>query len=157
VVDSEARKRVKPELPRLVEQLRVLLWMQMHASLLGVLVLIILAAVAANRQFAHPGAATDFADRVLLAAAALSGVAAVLAICAKLLWRGWPWLFVLILATEAAVVVIIVRAVTSGLLFGLAAVLYAGLTAWILADLFRPEVLTYLLRRRPAGQPVSGR
>jgi hypothetical protein len=79
---------------------------------------------------------------------ALIVIAVALAICAKLLWRRWKWVYLLILATEAGAVTIIVQGVASGLVFGLVVLLYAALTGWILVDLFRREVRAYVWRLR---------
>jgi hypothetical protein len=158
----------EPELPRLVDQVRILLWFQMYLSLIGVVAVLIWAAIVEKRRLVifedagysgvtYPAYSrlTDLRDQLLFAMAALVVVAVVLAVCAKLLRRGWKWVYLLILATQAVVVAIIVRGVTSGWTGGLLVLLYAALTGWILADLFRGEVLAFVWRRADRPDPVN--
>jgi hypothetical protein len=75
--------RSRPELPRLVEQVRILLWLQMHLTLLGLLVVLIVGGIYRNIHLAH-----DFVDQLLKMAVLLAGIAAALPLCARLLRRG---------------------------------------------------------------------
>src|SRR5262249_36488772 len=134
---------------RLVDQTRILLWFQTHLSMVGVLAVIIAVVRTesvrigmydydARHRLDH------FQEQLGIAALLLVGIAIVAAICGRLLWRGWPVLFVVILATELAAAYLVLRAFTMGVASTVLGILYAGLTLWILVDLFRPEVLRYL-------------
>ncbi len=136
-------RKPRPERPRLVEQLRILLWFQMHLTLLGLLVVLIVAGTFSNIRLAH-----HFVDQLLRMALLLVGIAVALPLCARLLRRGWFWAYPVILAIEAAVIFVIVQAVAFGLVGTLLVLLYAALTGWILADLCRREVRAYLFRLR---------
>lgn len=147
----------KPDLPRLVEQVRILLWMQMHLTLIALLGLLLYLGIASAVLD------EDEVDQGMVTMLALVATAVALAVCAKLVRRRWPWVWFLILATEAAVVVIVVRAVTGGvtgllahrdvgtsivdfLVTDLLALLYVTFTAWIIVDMFRREMRAYLFR-----------
>ncbi len=123
------------QLPRLVDQLRILLWFQMHLSLIGLIVVFVWAYfVDKQRQITFDSAlraqVSRTENRLFLTMGALILVAVLLAICAKLLWRGWKWVYL------------------AGLDGALLVLLYAALTGWILVDLFRGEVRAYVWRRR---------
>jgi hypothetical protein len=142
-------RRVRPPLPRLVDQLRVLLWMQMHLSLLGAVVatfaVVIVDRYNQNDLSGNP-AREALERRLELGLLLLAAATVLLAICAPLVRRRWPPIHLLSLATEAIVVVVIVDAARSGVAPVLFGILYAALTVWILADLFRGEVLRHLYR-----------
>jgi hypothetical protein len=152
-----------PELPRLVEQLRILLWMQMHLTVLGFLAAVLLVGFVSNyRDGALPRETEDW----LMLTMGLQLVAAVLlATCAALLRRRrWKVVHLLALAAEAMVIAIVVRAFAqafiglltqTGLFTWVLMPIYAALTGWILVDLFRGEVLRHLWRRgtAPAAAP----
>jgi hypothetical protein len=146
-------RKPKPELPRLVEQLRILLWFQLHLTLLGLLVLLIWLGTHRRAGLYH-GADREFDDQLARGLLLLAGIAVVLPVCVKLLRPGWFWAYLFILAVEAAVIVVIVGAVTSGLAGTLLALLYAAVTGWILVDLFRREVRAYLLRGQVGTGPT---
>ena len=140
------------ELPRLVDQVRALLWFQMFLSLIGLLVTIIIGVIVAKQDLLVLDTAAanrrDALERqLLLTMAALIVIPVFVAVCAKLLWRGWKWVYLLAVLAQAIAVAVIVGAVSSGLAGGLLVLLYAALTGWILVDLFRGEVLNYVWRR----------
>jgi hypothetical protein len=134
----------KPTLPRLVEQLRILLWFQMHLTLIGLL--IVLAAVGFVASVRHVQLDSGVVEQLLLSMLLLVGTAVFLAICAALVRRRWVLVYPLIVLVEVAVIVNIVRAVASGLVGFLLVLVYAALTGWVIADLSRREVRVYLLR-----------
>jgi cell division protein FtsW (lipid II flippase) len=141
------------ELPRFVDQLRALLWFQMFLSLIGLIVVIIIASIISKQDLLVLDTAAanrrDALERQLfLTMAALIVIAVFVWISAKLLWRGWKWVYLLALLAQALAVTVTVGAVTSGLAGGLIVLLYAALTGWILVDLFRGEVLAYVWRGR---------
>jgi hypothetical protein len=138
-------------LPRLVDQVRILMWFQMHLSLIGVLV-VILAAVWVDKtdqgfNYQVIDEASRIEQRLFQAMVLLVGIAVVLAICAKLLWRGWKWVYLLALVAQAGAVAVVIEGFLVGVGGALLVLLYAGLTGWILVDLFRGEVLRYVWRR----------
>jgi O-antigen ligase len=75
-------------------------------------------------------------------------VAIALAVCRRLLWRRWKWVYVLLLLAQAAVVALIVIAVTTGYAAIIPAIMYSAMTVWIVVDMFRPEVLRFFWTRR---------
>jgi cell division protein FtsW (lipid II flippase) len=139
-------RKPRPELPPLVEQLRVLLWFQTHLTLLGLLIVISFVGYVTNVR--HVRIDDEVGNQILVMMGLLVAIAVVLAVCARLVRNRWFWVYPLILVAEAGVVVVIVRAVASGLAGGLLVLLYAALTGWILADLARHEVRAHLFRLR---------
>jgi hypothetical protein len=140
------------ELPRLVDQVRALLWFQMALSLIGLLVTIVIGGIVSRQDLiVLDTAAANRLDalerRLFLIMAALIVIAVIVAVSAKLLWRGWKWVYVLTVLAEALAVAVVLAAVVSGLAGGLIVLLYAALTGWILVDLFRGEVLRYFWLR----------
>ena len=140
------------DLPRLVDQLRALLWFQVFLSLIGLIVTIIIGSIVSKQDLLVLDRAAanrrDALERQLfLTMAALIVIAVLVAVCAKLLWRGWKWVYLLAVLAQAIAVTVVVAAVTSGLVGSLLVLLYAALTGWILVDLFRAEVLAYVWRR----------
>ena len=140
------------DLPRLVDQLRALLWFQVFLSLIGLIVTIIIGSIVSKQDLLLLDRAAanrrDALERQLfLTMAALIVIAVLVAVCAKLLWRGWKWVYLLAVLAQAIAVTVVVAAVTSGLVGSLLVLLYAALTGWILVDLFRAEVLAYVWRR----------
>jgi hypothetical protein len=146
----EQPSRVRPPLPRLVEQVRLLLWMQMFLSLIGLLVAIIGAYYVDRRKLMGIGDSYSrlrgLEDRIELLLLGFFAVAVLLAVCAPLVRRRWPPVHVLVLAVEVLAVVVIALAVRVGLAATILVIVYAALTAWIVVDLFRGEVLRYLWR-----------
>jgi hypothetical protein len=146
----EVPPRVRPPLPRLVEQLRILLWMQMFLSVLGVLVCLVGLYYINRRKLLSSDDAywrlRRLEDQVELVFLGLFAAAILLAVCAPLVRRRWPVVHLFALAVEALVVAIIVMAVRVGLAATFLMILYAALTVWILVDLFRGEVLRHLWR-----------
>ncbi len=142
--------RVRPTVPRLVEQLRLLLWGQAYLSMLGVLVCLIGGYYVNRRKLLSSGDAYNrlrgLEDRVGLVLLGLALVAILLAVCAPLMRRRWPPVHVFVLAVEVLAVALIVTAVRIGLAGTILMILYAALTAWIVVDLLRGEVLRYLWR-----------
>lgn len=146
---------VRPPLPRLVEQLRVLLWLQAFLSVLGVLVSLIGAQYVDRRKMLSSGDAyfrlRGLQDRLEVVVLGLLAVAVLLSVCAPLVRRRWPPVHVFVLAVEALVVAVIVATVGTGLAGTVLMVFYAALAAWIVVDLFRADVVRHLWR--VGGQP----
>jgi hypothetical protein len=140
-------------LPRLVDQARVLLWFQALLSVVGFAVVLMTAVlIFPNRPPAldvepDPGL-RRLSDLMFQMMMLFVAIAVVAGICATLLWRGWKWVYLLALLAQAGAVAVVAEGFLTGLGGGLAALLYAGLAAWILADLFRGEVLRYVWLRR---------
>jgi hypothetical protein len=126
--------------------------MQMHLTLVGLLIVIGWVGYITNARDVHLDA--ERSSQIMLTIAMLVTAAVTLAVCAKLLWRRWMWVYLLILTAEAIVIVNIVRTFASGLAVGILVLLYAALTVWVLANVFRREVRVFLLRLRPLS---SGR
>lgn len=146
----ESPVRMPQPLPRFVEHLRILLWMQMFLSMIGLLVSLIGGYYINRRKLASTGDAYSrlrgLEDRVELLLLGFVAAAILLAVCAALVRRRWPPVHVFVLAVEALAVAIVVVAASTGLAGTLLVILYAALTVWILVDLFRGEVLQYLWR-----------
>jgi hypothetical protein len=136
-------RKPRPELPRLVDQLRLLLWFQLHLTLLGLLVVLLVGGIFSKNYLAR-----DFVDQMLRMALLLVGIAAALSLCTRILRRGWFWAYPVILAVEAAVIFVVVRAVAFGVAGTLLVLLYAALAGWILVDLTRREVRAHLFGLR---------
>jgi len=153
-VTQTTPKRTRPELPRLVEQIRALLVFQRYLTVLAILAALIAAALAENladQTSPFNPRAWDAAHRIPMRLFAVSiglvPVAIALAVCGKLLWRHWTWVYLLLLLAQAAVVGVIVLAVTTGYAAIIPAILYSVLTVWIIVDLFLPEVLRFFWTR----------
>jgi hypothetical protein len=138
----------RAEPPRLVEQTRILSWLQFYVTLMILLVQIVLVGT-----LPRPNVFGDVYDRyeqhintlqtlilTLLATALLLGTAA------ALLRRGYILALPLVILAEAAVAVDIWLAARVGILSAALVVLLAILGCWILVNLFRSEVLRFLLR-----------
>ncbi len=134
----------KPELPRLVEQVRLLLWLQMYFTLLALLAVLIV--------FGTMGSAMDTTDqdRFGLSIVTMIPLAILLAMLGRLVRRRWAWVYLVVVVAELAAIALVVGAVLSGLAFTIVGVIYAALTLWIVADLFRGQVLRYFFTRAPA-------
>lgn len=156
---SRPARRARPALPRLVDQLRLLLWFQFYVTLLTLVPIMIVAGLTANAS-ASTLLTTDSVDqriveRLSLALVVLAGVAILLAICAGTVRRGWIVLYPLILLTEVAVGGMLVLLLAEGIYSGLYLLLTVAFGVWAVIDLCRGEVRGYLLRRpRPAADLV---
>jgi hypothetical protein len=160
-----ASPRVKRQLPRPVEQIRILTWFQFHLSVVFLIVAIVAAAILSG-QGGRPFLMYDDSARRGLAAVeplmlALAGSAVLLATAAFLLRRGWAVALPLVFLAEVAVVVDVWLAVRAGLVasttlgaltilfaivLGLVSALLVILGGWIVARFFSGEVRTFLLR-----------
>jgi hypothetical protein len=151
--------RRRPELPRLVEQVRVLLWFQMHLTLLALLVTLLVFGIT------HSALEVDQSDAVVQTLLGLTVLAIALGVSSRLVRHRWPPVLLLVVLTEAGVVWFIVRAVAGGVVrvllhrsaaepladmisSNLLALLYVVFTGWTIVNLFRREVWGYLLRLR---------
>jgi hypothetical protein len=132
-------------LPRLVDQLRILLWFQMYLTLIGVLAVTLDLGIFGSALTASYD--NSWADSLFATMLALILVAILLAISAKLTRRGWMWVYALIVLTELAVVAVIMFAARIGVGAVLFGVLYGGLTGWVIADLCRGEVRRHFFSR----------
>ena len=126
------------------DQLRILLWFQMHLTLIGLLVVLLVIGTITNVRSIYLD--TEAENRIFLTMGIYAISAALLAVCAKLLWRQWAWVYLLIVGTELMVVTNLVQAITLGLVVGLFAVLQAGLVGWIVVDLLRRDVRRFMFR-----------
>jgi hypothetical protein len=130
-----------------VEQLRILLWLQMHATLVGLLVVVAVVGYLTNERDLY--LSEEAYSRLFLAVGTLAGTAAVLALCAVLLRRRWWWVYVLVAVVEAVAVANVVQGLMQGyLVAGLGLLLYAALVGWIVVDLVHPEVRGFMFRTR---------
>jgi hypothetical protein len=151
--------RIRPTLPRLVDQMRILLWFQFYLLLLSAIPSFIYGAIMQGQQEQYYGDIMGWeifenrATAAITAGFATVGVGVLSAICAGLVRRRKVAvvLYPLVLATEALVIVVLARDVRDGLYAGLGAVLSLALGGWILVDLFRGETLAYVFRRAPLG------
>ncbi|GAA0903634.1 hypothetical protein GCM10009557_79400 [Virgisporangium ochraceum] len=144
----------RPELPRVVDQLRILLWLQTHLTLVGLLVVVVVVGYLTNERGLHLSEEQN--TGFFTALGLLAGTAAVLALCATLMRRRWWWVYVLIAAVEVTAVVAVGYGLTRGhLVTSLGLVLYVALVAWVVVDLVHPEVRTFMLSR--AGTRAGNR
>jgi hypothetical protein len=143
-------RRLRQQLPRLVEQMRILTWFQFHLTLVTLLVAIVIAATLSSRRLANFGVGGDpieqQLERVEVLCLALTGTAILLAVTAALVRRGFAVAFPLVLLAEVAVLVDVALAAGAGIVLRVVVVLLVILGVWILVDLFRREVWTFLLR-----------
>jgi hypothetical protein len=133
-----------------VDQLRILLWLQTHLTLVGLLVVVAVVGYLTNERGLHLSEEQN--TGLFTALGLLAGAAAVLALCATLLRRRrWWWVYVLIAVVEVTAVVAVVYGLTRGhLVTSLGLVLYVALVAWVVVDLVHPEVRTFMLSRAGA-------
>jgi O-antigen/teichoic acid export membrane protein len=138
-----ATKRPRPELPRLVEQLRILLWFQMHLTVLALTILMCLVGYFSDIRDYIPDEVVML--RITAAVGLLVVIAALLATCAGLL-RRWRWaaIYVLIVLTEVMAVVAVGLALATGFVISALLLPYVALVSWIVVNLARREVRAYL-------------
>lgn len=148
-------KRTRPELPRLVEQIRALLVFQWFLTVVAILAAFTAGALVENAadQLSPDNpdawdAAHSVPTRLLGVSLGLIPVAIALAVCGRLLWRRWAWVYVLLFIAQVAVVGVIVVAVTTGYAAIIPAIIYSAITVWIIVDMFRPEVLRFFWTKR---------
>ncbi len=133
----------QPPLPRLVEQTKALLWLHMYVLLIAfVVVTVFLGTVAVDAMSNDQSAA---AVRFI---GAMLGAAALLALASRLLPRRSPVGWVLALVAEVCVAALIAVGLSVGAFFGITAIVFTALTSWVVANLFRPEVLRHCFTRR---------
>lgn len=147
----------RPELPRLVEQLRILLWLQLHLTVLGFLAAFLLVGYVSNYSRGGGTLPRQTEDWLWLTLGLQVVAVVLLAVSAGLLRRGALVAHPLALVAEAVVLVILVRSFAqaflglvtqTGLFTFLYMPIYAALTGWVVVDLFRGEVLRFLWRHR---------
>lgn len=133
-----------PALPRYVEQLRIVLWMQTHLTLIGLLIQLIWFGAVVNDSgfYIEP----EVRGRIMVVLVVLAASAAVLAVCAKLAARRWWWVYLLSVASELNVALNIVRLWETGITVMVLALLNAVLCVWALVNLSRREVRSFMLR-----------
>ena len=133
---SEPTRRA---LPRLVDQVRALLWLQFYATMAGLLGVLLVGGLAAS---AGLGRAVErkFENWSITAMFVLVALAVPLWLGSRLWSRGWAWVYVLVAVTELGAVAATVFFFRSGIAFGVGAVIFVGLTGWVLVDLGRGEV-----------------
>jgi hypothetical protein len=158
-------KRERPPLPRLVEQMRVLLWLQFFVTLLNTLPLFLFEWILQGREddafraggFDNPAYWfwSDRADLVGRLALAVLGTAVLLAICAGLTRQGWIVLYPLIIVAEAAVVASLVWLVLDSVYVGMGVTLALAFGGWALTDLFRGQTRRFIFRRRSRVPAVT--
>ena len=128
----------RQDLPRLVDQVRALLWLQFYATMAGLLGVLLLGGLAADSPVGH-----DIEDWVITAMFTLVALAAPLWLGSRLWRRGWSWVYLMVTLTELGAVAAVVFFVRSGVAFSIGGVIYLGLIAWVLFDLARGEVRRY--------------
>jgi hypothetical protein len=148
--------KVRPALPRLVDQMRLLLWFQFYLTLLSAMPLFIYGWILQGQQDDLFGDEVAWeimgnrASQVLILGMATVGSGVLAAICAGLVRRRRiaALLYPLILVAEALIVFVLAKDVLDGVYLGFGVLLSLVLGGWILADLFRGETLSYAFRRR---------
>jgi hypothetical protein len=152
MAETGQARRVRPPLPRLVEQVRILLWMQMFLSVFGVLVCLLDLREVNRLELLSSGDAYRrlgrLEERVGLVFLGFVAAAILLAVCAPLVRRRWPPVHLLALAVEVETLVVAITIIVAriGPVTTIFAILYSALAVWILVDLFRGEVLRHLWR-----------
>jgi len=160
-VTSAARATVRPELPRLVEQTRALLYIQAYLTVFAVLAAILWGAALSGQPW--PDASDKkLVDQLLVASLMLAVTAAVLALACTSFRRGWRvgWPLALIGEVAALLVSVVLTSylvLTEGTLLqnvvlGLVIAVYAVSNLWVPVNLFRPEVLRFFLRSRAGSR-----
>ena len=133
------------ELPRYVEQLRILLWLQMYASLVGILVILVPVGYLSDKGRMP----NDVGDQALVSIGLLALAALLLAVVAKVVRRRWWWVYVLIVVVEMFAVGVMVQVMLySPIVSVLGILIYVALVAWVASNLFRREVVGFLFRPR---------
>lgn len=142
-------RRVRPELPRLVEQTRILTWFQFYVALLILLVQLIVLGTTPEPN--GLGDAYDqyqqLTDMLAMLMLTLVATSVLLGTAAAFLRRGFAIALLLAILAEATVAVDIWFAARVGVLSTALVVLLAILGCWITINLFRGEVLRFVLRR----------
>jgi hypothetical protein len=145
-------RRVRPPLPRLVEQVRILLWMQTFLSVFGLLVCLLDGRDINRLKLLSSGDAyrrlSRLENQVELVILGLATAAILLAVCAPLVRRRWPPVHLFALAVEVGILVLAISLIAAriGPVTTTFMILYAALSVWIVVDLFRGEVLRHLWR-----------
>ncbi|WP_203921979.1 hypothetical protein [Rugosimonospora africana] len=141
--------RTRPELPRRVDQMRILTWFQCHLTLVTLVVSVIVGAIVSGRELSSTGA-DDPVERQLghieVLILALPATAILLAITAALVRRGFAVAFPLVILCELAVLVDVGLALRAGVVLSIVTLLLVILGAWIVSNLVRREVWAFLLR-----------
>lgn len=141
--------RSRPSLPRLVDQMRVLLWFQFFLTL--VLFLAVLIGTASINDVYGDSGSTRLEDHLWTLMLMLLGTTVIQALAAGLLRHGWAVLAPLVLVSQLAVLADLGWCLYIGTFGAFGACLLVLLGGWILADLFRGEVRRYLFgpKQRP--------
>jgi len=138
-------------MPRLVEQVRALLWFQYYMTLVALLSVVLFVGL-----FSSGPVGREMQDWAITAMFQLAILAAALFTASKLWQRGWVWVYVMVVIAELGAVAVCVYvflswrdAPSTGITADIGALVYAGLTLWVLIDLFRGETLRYVFGRTP--------
>ncbi|MCU7724456.1 hypothetical protein ODJ79_12080 [Actinoplanes sp. KI2] len=123
----------KPELPRLVEQTRALLLLQMYMTLLVLFFMTFLLHFLANAMGGTSGARFYVTYTVLVC------IPIVLGISAMMFRRGMALGWMLALVTELATLAVAIKSI-AGQFTGLAAIILLVVGGYATFNLFRPEV-----------------
>ncbi len=146
--------KAKLRLPRLVDQLRILLWFQFYLTLILMLAVTIVLGLTNEHDIGDPYTGYDAVEqqesRLFVLLLLLLGTSILLALSAGLLRFGWVLHFPLIVLAELAVVTALGWTLVVGTVFGIGTALLLLFGGWVLVDLFRAEVRAYLLRPRSA-------
>lgn len=161
MASSSDRKR--PPLPRLVEQTRILLWLQFFLTLLSSLPIFIYLWILQGREdeafraggFESPiyGAVSDRADVVAKLSVSVLGIAILLAFAAGAVRRARVLLYPLVVLAEASVVVGLAYLILDVVFVGVGVALVLFIGAQVLVNLFRGEVRAFSFGRRSDHAP----
>ena len=153
---SAPRQRWEP-LPRLVDQLRILLWFQFYLTLINTLAVFgYMAIVDGHRRDSYDDLIawelfTQREEQVVAVALIMLGSAIVLAICARLARHRSVVLYPFVIVAELGVLYGLIRAIQAEVYAGIGVALVVLLGGWILTDLFRGEVGAFLRGQRPGS------
>src|SRR5690349_21574948 len=137
--------KVRPQLPRFVDQMRILLWFQFFLTLVLFLAVLIGIGTISDAYDDSFEANQQLQDHLFVLLLLLLGTTLIQALSAGLVRRGWAIVAPLILLSQVAVVVDLFWSLWIGTFGAFGATLLVLLGGWILADLFRGEVRRYLL------------
>ncbi|MEU7908345.1 hypothetical protein [Actinoplanes sp. NPDC049118] len=123
----------RPDLPRLVEQTRALLLLQMYMTVLVLFFMTLL------MRFLTSSAMGARGDRFVVIFVTLACIPVALGLSAMLFRRGWALGWMLALVAELATLVVAIASIL-GPFAGLAAIILFVVGSWSLVNLFRAEV-----------------
>ena len=125
----------REDLPRLVDQVRALLVFQFYATMAALLGVLLVGGIMAGSRPIE-----ELQDFIITAMFVLAGLAVPMWLGSRLWPRGWSWVYLMVALAELGTVATAVFFARNGAALSLGAVVYLGLTGWILVDLGRGEV-----------------